>query len=88
MRLEPLLLKRAGEGQIAPINVDHVRQRGDEVEINLESWLPKTQLYSAVLVKEPPMLLAIGLVRESQPHNTATGSKCSGFHAELEPPQE
>ena len=32
MRLEPLLLDGAGEGQIAPINVDHVRQRGDEVE--------------------------------------------------------
>ena len=40
MRLEPLLLDGAGEGQIAPINVDHVRQRGDEVEIHLKIPAP------------------------------------------------
>jgi biopolymer transport protein ExbB/TolQ len=72
-------IERSAQGQIAPPDVDHVRQCGLEKEIDVVRRRRQAQLTLAGFVQKPPATFLLDLVRQRQLDDGAVAAKSIGL---------
>jgi len=88
MDLEPIQCDGAAERQVSPVDANHVRQRGYQVEIDLEPRVLETELDPVALIDEPPVAAMLRLIGEAQLDRAAPTLELGGPHVKLERPQQ